>query len=247
MRLKKQLLLALILLFLLFNLNAVDKKWEIEVHYSSWSINFLSSTLIGIIEDEIEDYDPEKGEVLFNSHGNNFGIGVRYFPAGKIGSFSVGFSHERNTMTIDLSGKYIKADSRGQQMVYEGAGQAIIRPHSFNLNVRWEMFPSYRIHPYFGIGFGIGVLVGEVEGYATSVTTLSNGESYTEVEYDEKDSLNDLINEYKDDGNSVPIGFFPFLQVQFGVRGEVARDTYLIAEVQFYSGISFKGGISYRF
>ncbi len=247
MKLKKYIIVTVIFILLIFGLSADDKKWEIDLHYSSWSINFLSSTLIGIAEDEIDDYDPEKGEITFNSHGSNLGIGVRYFPAGKTGSFSLGFSHERNSFQIDITGKYIKSDSIGQQMVVDGNGSIIIKPHAFHFNVRWEIFPSYRIHPYFGLGFGIGVLNGNAEGYATSVTTLYNGETIESVEYEENETLNEFINEYKEDGNSIPIGFFPFLQMEFGVRGEVAKDVYLLAEIQFYTGISFRGGISYRF
>ncbi len=247
MKLQKCIIFTFVIIFLISGLSAVDKKWEIELHFSSWSINFLSSTVTGVIEDEIDEYDPEKGELTFNSHGTNLGIGVRYYPGGKTGSLSFGLSHERNNFIIDLTGKYIKADSIGQQMVIDGSGKIELYPHSFHFNIRWDILPTYRIHPYFGFGFGIGVLNGNVEAYATSVTTLYNGETIEAVEYDENDTLNELINEYKEEGNSLPIRFLPFLQMQFGVKGEVAKDTYLLAEFQFYNGFSFKGGVSYRF
>ena len=54
MLLRKLLIGIVTLVFLMSGLPAEDKNWEIEVHYSSWSLNFLSSTIIGILEDEID-------------------------------------------------------------------------------------------------------------------------------------------------------------------------------------------------
>jgi hypothetical protein len=239
---KKLLLIILFIVSLTF-LSYAQGQWEIGAHYSSWSTGFVVSDPEDYASDAFDEYD---GPIKFDPHGHNFGFGIRFFPAGKQGSFSIGFSYERNYFKADLSGSY-KETVVGGTVTKTGSGKADLTPHSFNLDFRWDIFPSSRVHPYLGIGFGVGPLNGDIT-YTTITETDING-SVTTKTVTEKLTLKEAIEKIdaEQDEDLYLISFFPIVHLNLGVRGEIVDSVYLLGEVAFYDGFIIRGGLAYRF
>ncbi|MCK5055939.1 MAG: hypothetical protein KAT34_04745 [Candidatus Aminicenantes bacterium] len=217
-------------------------KFEVGFHYSYWTINMIA-TMVEDMTPDLNYYDPDKGELNFDSNGNNFGFEFRFFPGGENGSFSVGLSYERNNFKAKVSDFYTDTIN-GTQGEVSLDGNIDLRPHSFNLSLRWELWPSARIHPYLGFGFGFGALSGTAS-YNVEVNLY--GEPNPPPESGEW-TLKDLIDEYEQkEGKSFPLSFFPIIHLNFGFRGEVIDNLYLLAEVAVYDGLIFRGGLAYRF
>lgn len=211
-------------------------QWEVGFHYSYWSVNVIAPLLEDNLKDSIEGFDPAKGDLNFDSTGNNYGFEVRFFPGGKQGSFSLGLSYERNNFKGGLSGSY--QEPVGQ---VKAEGTFDLRPHSFNLSLRWDLWAAARVHPYIGLGFGIGPLNGLISSRVT--TTLANGTVIAE-DIEEK-TLKEALDEAED--GEFTLSFFPIVHLHFGLRGEVVDNLYLLAEFALYDGLIFRGGVAYRF
>jgi len=221
-------------------------EWEVGVHYSSWSINLAKPYIEEAIADSFDNFDSSKGSILFDSAGSNYGIGVRYYPGGKYASFSLGISYERNNFKGTLNGNYTDSDKYHNKAEINAVGIFDFSPHSFNLSFRWDIVPNYRIHPFFSIGFGIGKLDGFVNLQATTKTYIG-GTVITDKETEEK-TLEDLIAIYeKEQGESFPVEFFPIVYVSLGMKGEITDNIYLLCEVAAYDGLSFRGGLAFKF
>lgn len=220
--------------------------FEFGLHYSTWNVNMIAPLLEDEIIPEIEYWDPEYGSLDFSSNGSNFGIEFRFFPGGKDGSFSVGLSYERNNFKMKAEGKYDGYDNEGDNVKAEATGTIDLFPHSINLSIRWELWPSKRIHPYLGLGFGIGAQNALVKFHSKATTNIS-GHDVVE-EQDEIWTFDDIKDEYEtSEGKKFPIGFFPVIHINFGFRGEIVNNIYFLGEIAFYDGLIFRGGISYRF
>ena len=233
-----------ILIMVCFTFASVEGKFEVDFHYSYWTIDMIAP-LLEDMTPELEYYDPEKGAINFDSNGNNFGFEVRFFPAGKNGSFSLGISYERNNFKANLSGSYTEFRS-GIEWKNSLDGNIDLRPHSFNFSLRWDLWPKARVHPYLGFGFGIGSLSGTAEYY---VETTDQGVPDPVILYERDEAtLKEMIEEYEEEeGESFPVSFFPIIHLNFGLRGEIVENVYLLAEVAVYDGLIFRGGLAYRF
>jgi hypothetical protein len=218
---------------------------EIGVHYSYWNIDVASKYIEDHFVPDFQYYDPAKGKFNFKSDGNNYGVELRFFPGGKNGSFSLGVSYEKNNFNANIDGAYTDSDSQGHRLEAEAKGRVELIPHSINANLRWEIFPSGRIHPYFGIGFGIGKLNGTLTAH-TKQTVYYQGTT-TVQETTETKTLKEAIDEEKAKGNDFPFKFFPIVQLQVGLRAEIVSNVYLLAEGAVYDGIVIRGGLSFRF
>ncbi len=97
----KKLLLTILFIVSLTFLSHAQGKWEIGTHYSCWGKGFVVSNPEDYVSAVFDEFD---GPIGFDPHGHNFGFELRFFPAGKQGSFSIGFSYERNFFKADLSG-----------------------------------------------------------------------------------------------------------------------------------------------
>jgi hypothetical protein len=115
---KKLLLIVLFITSITFLAHA-QGKWEIGGHYSSWSSGFVVASPGDYIADAFDEYD---GPIGFDFDGYNFGFGLRFFPAGKQGSFSIGLSYERNYFNADLSGSYTET-AQGGTVTKTGSGR----------------------------------------------------------------------------------------------------------------------------
>ena len=232
-----------ILIMVSFGFTGVEGKFEVGFHYSYWTIDMIAPLLEDMTPD-LEYYDPEKGEINFDSNGNNFGFEVRFFPAGKNGSFSLGISYERNNFKANLSGSY-KEMREGIEWKNSLDGNIDLRPHSFNFSLRWDLWPKARVHPYLGLGFGFGSLSGTASYY---VETTDQGEPDPVILYESDErTLKELIDEYEAEGESFPVSFFPIIHLNFGLRGEIIENVYFLAEFAVYDGLIFRGGLAYRF
>ena len=219
---------------------------EFGFHYSTWNVNMIAPLLEEEIIPEIEYWDPEYGSLNFDSNGSNFGFEFRFFPGGKDGSISLGLSYERNNFKMKAEGTYDGFDDDGDPVKAEATGIIDLFPHSINLSIRWELWPSKRIHPYIGFGFGFGAQEALVKFHSRATTNIG-GIDIVE-EQDEIWTFDDIEEEYEaTEGEKFPISFFPIVHINFGFRGEIVDNIYFLGEVAFYDGLIFRGGISYRF
>ncbi|MEN8222792.1 MAG: hypothetical protein ABFR36_05990 [Acidobacteriota bacterium] len=220
--------------------------FEIGFHYSVWNVNMIAPLLEDEIIPEIEYWDPEYGSLSFSSNGSNYGFEFRFFPGGKDGSFSMGLSYERNNFKMRADGTYDGKDDHGNPIKAEASGTIDLLPHSINLSIRWELWPTKRIHPFIGFGFGFGAQEALVKFHSRATTTIG-GIDVVE-EQDEVWNFDDIEAEYEaSEGKKFPVSFFPVIHINFGFRGEVVDNVYLLGEVAFYNGLIFRGGIAYRF
>ena len=219
--------------------------WEIGAHYSSWSINVAKEFMEESFVDAFDYYDPTKGALNFDSNGNNMGLEIRFYPGGKDGAFSLGVSYEKNNFKGSLSGSYVETDQWGNRAEVVANGLFDFTPHSFNFSVRWDLFPSAAIHPYIGLGVGIGPLNGMLS-LETITTTTINGATKTDRQYEEL-TLEEAIEKLEvEEGEEYPFNFFPILHVAVGLKGEILPNVYLMGEAAIYDGIIFRGGVAIR-
>lgn len=241
---KKYLMLFFVLIF--FFPIFPKGNWEVGSHYSYWTIDMISSFVEENLTPDIEYYDPSKASLDFTSEGNNYGFEVRFFPAGENGSFSIGVSYERNNFKARVDGLYKDKDDGGNDYTATAYGTLDLVPHSFNFSIRWELWPKSRIHPYIGFGFGLGKQTGSLTIHSKLVTNIDGYDVVDET--DESWTFDDLKDEYKkEEGKDFPVSFFPIVHLNFGFRGKIINNVYLLAEVAVYDGLIFRGGIAYRF
>ncbi len=239
----KKLLLTILFISSLTLVSNAQGKWEIGAHYSSWGTDFVIVNL----EDDLPDaFQAYAGQIKLDPHGHNFGLGLRFFPAGKHGSFSIGVSYERNYFKADLSGSYTETIVGGT-VTKTGNGKIDLTPHSFNVDFRWEIIPRSSVHPYLGIGFGAGPLNGNV-AFTTVTKTVIGGSTTTSTET-ETLTLKEVIEkiEAEQDKDLFFINFFPIFHLNFGLRGQIADNIYALGEIALYDGFILRGGLAYRF
>jgi len=265
------------LLFLLFlvpqNLPA-QGHFEFGFHYSLWTIDLfrglIERTVGDTLEDELRDnfldeikrdypYIEEthySQDVEFDSGGWNYGFEVRWYPAGKNGSYSMGFSLEKTYMRVsfpEVSARMTLEDQvTNETGDFQGeVSDAIFEmwPLSFHLSFRWDIKPSWRWRPY--ITFGVGMAgAGSVDKgeYSTawSGTAVIDGdvENYSGSE---SGTLAELKEELEEENEEFFLPeFFPFIQLNLGVKGEVYDNLYVLFDIGFWDGFIFRLGIAYR-
>jgi hypothetical protein len=199
-------------------------------------------------------------EVDFDSGGDNYGFEIRWYPKGEYGSFSLGLSIEKTTMRVSLP-SLSTSMSLQDQVTQETASfrgdasgaQFKMSPLSFHLSFRWDIKPSSKIHPYFT--FGVGMAGGSaIEEGIYSVTWSGDleveGEPPEHYEGTEEKTLKELkeeIEEDEEDGEDFFLpGILPFIQLNFGVKGELAKNLYLLIDVGIWNGFLIRGGLSFR-
>lgn len=239
----KKLILIGVLMVSLTLASHAQGKFEMGVHYSSWSTNW---GIIDLEDDAPDAFQAYRGPMKLDSYGHNFGFGVRYFPGGEQGSFSIGVSYERNYFKADLSGSY--TETIGDETVTRtGNGKLVLTPHSFNVDFRWEIIPRSRVHPYIGIGFGAGPLNGNAT-LTTVSTAVSGGSTMTTTETETltlKEAIENI--EAAQENDFLMIKFFPIVHIYFGLRGKIRDHIFVLGEVALYDGFILRGGLAYRF
>jgi Tfp pilus assembly protein PilF len=234
-------------------------RWEIEVHFSGWSINPAKS----LFEDELTKKAAEEirehmtdqlnashgGNLIptfseqklsLGSEGSNYGFEVRYYPLGRRGALSVGASLEKTRMRINMRGPVTQGYSDGSTAVVESDGYAETNPVTGNVSFRWDFFPSWRITPYFVFGVGFGPLGGTFSYVYTG--TYQRGGSQAGVQGEDTKTFDQLREE-----GDIRLDLIILLQMAIGVKGEVYKGIFVKGEVGFWDGLIFRGGVGYRF
>jgi len=239
-------------------------KIEVAVYYGHWSLNLFkglfNDELIDEISTEVQDEiinqvrQIRKGRNMvptnyeqtfaFDSGGPNYGLEVRFYPQGRDGAFSLGFSLDKTKIRLTIQGDVRQDFDDGSfAEVKDAVGEINLNPLFTNLNFRWDFKPEWKVTPYFIFGVGVAVLNGEVSydwigSYRWGVFEESVGES-------EKMSIKEAEEEPDVDFN-IP-NIIPLLQLNLGVRAEVIPHLHLRAEVGIWDGFVLRAGMAYRF
>ena len=235
------------------------QKFEVEIHYGQWTLDpikglfeeDLKKDLGKEIRKEVTNQLRESHPLLqqadytqtlvFDSGGSNFGLEVRYYPRGREGGFSFGFSIEKTTIRLSVDGDVKQNFNDGTHAQVDAYGSLEISPWTTNISLRWDLRPGWRITPYAVLGFGLGTLTGEMS-YEYSGRYRWGGPDET-VEDSETKTLKEAEEEV--DFN-IPNIFF-LLQTHLGVRVKIIEHLHLRVEVGLWDGLLFRGGLAYRF
>ncbi|MBE0460770.1 MAG: hypothetical protein IBX60_03950 [Candidatus Aminicenantes bacterium] len=235
------------------------RKFEIEVHYSQWSIdlvkNLFEKDLINSIGKEIrkelssqvreshpylvkDDY--EYG-LLFDSGGYNYGLEIRYYPNGKESPFSLGFSLEKTHIRLSVDGPVKQKFTNGTYAEIKTEGYVKLNSVTTNINFRWDMNPEWIVTPYFVFGLGIGTLNGEVGYYYNGYYNWGGPKE----ELSESDIRTLKETEEEIDFN-IP-NIFLLLQTNLGLRVRIMKFLHLRAEAGFWDGFLCRAGLAFSF
>ena len=230
-------------------------KWEVGLHYGGWNLGFLESYLKGVIEDTVGDElkeaiikeHPEKSglerdyrqALSLDSTGHNFGVEIRFYPAGREGSFSLGLSLEKTEMQLNLEGSARDDFSDGSYFDGWGSGKLLIDPISYHLSFRWDIKPSGRLHPYFSLGFGLASLKGYLSYEANGdFYDGATGELESEFYFDEIDL--EILDYIKP--RITPI----IVQLNLGLKCKISDDFHFLIDAGIWNGFLLRGGVAFR-
>jgi hypothetical protein len=250
---------------------------EIGIHGGIWNIDVLNSLIedwisVGLergLKDTIvrivRTVRPSIEEtaysqtISFDSGGSNWGFQLRWYPEGKTGSFSLGFSVEQTHMIVSVPELAVSLSAVDHELEKEGTfyGDAggtrfQIRPVSYHLLLRWDIFPTWRIRPF--ITFGLGLAGGKYleEGKFTSNLIGSFWVDGQQEEYYQEPvemtlaELKTMVEEdYLDESLFLP-PVLPFVQLSLGVKGEITPYLHLLLEAGVFDGIIFRAGLAFR-
>jgi hypothetical protein len=242
--------------------------FEFGGHYGRWSLNLLGNlakdALNDATKDEIQDriltdiQDSYPGLTLtaydqtlnFDSRGDDFGFGVRFYPGGYRGSFSLGVSIEKSTFKVlpsVTSLMQLQDPGTLETAIFSGtaAGSAIIKAMSLLLTFRWDIFPSAIVHPYITFGGGISTAKalddsilaysysGQLTGDAIPTETVSGADSKT-------------LRELKDESTTKFPNFLPFIQLNLGLKARLTKNIHLLVDAGVFDGFMISGGLAVR-
>lgn len=237
-------------------------KIEIAVYYGRWSLNLFKGLfeddLIDEISDEIQqeiisqvrgirsdiDLIPTNFDqtFTFDSGGPNYGLELRFYPQGREGAFSLGFSLDKTKIRLTIQGDVRQDFNDGSYAeVKDALGEITLNPLFTTLNFRWDFKPGWRVTPYFVFGVGMAALNGEVRydyigSYKWQVFEQDVGETETmSIKEAEEDSDINLPN------------ILPLLQINLGIRAEVIPLLHLRVEAGIWDGFALRAGVGYRF
>jgi hypothetical protein len=235
------------------------EKLEVEFHYGQWTLDpikglfeenlkkDLGKEIRKEITNQIRDSHPtiEQGQytqtLVFDSGGSNFGMELRYYPHGREGGFSFGFSIEKTTMRVSVEGDVKQEFTDGTHAQVDAYGSLEISPWTTNISLRWDLRPQWRITPYAVLGFGLGVLTGEMSyEYSGRYRWAGPDEEVEEAE-------TKTLKEAEEDVDfNIPNIFF-LLQTHLGVRLKIIDHLHFRLEAGFWDGLLIRGGVAYRF
>ncbi|MGB3861203.1 MAG: hypothetical protein WA915_03920 [Candidatus Aminicenantaceae bacterium] len=248
---------------------SLSGKLQIGIHYGPWTLkpfsNYFEDDLLKEISKEIRervnnaifgsipwgglvtDYDDE---LVFGTSGHNIGFEIRFYPKGPEGSFSLGFSVERTKIKIKAEGPINQYYVQGASSTVEGLGYITTDPLTMNLSFRWDTSPSWRVSPYFIVGFGLATLLGEV-GYEwtgsyqyKNIIEKTDGSdilTFQEVEWQLRENIGP-----GPEFTNIPNTFYLF-QLNVGVRARITPNFFINGEIGFWNGTVFRAGVSYGF
>jgi hypothetical protein len=255
-------------------LRAQGGHWEFSGHCGAWTLNVLKGTAEDLLGDAMKSHLREKilesinevypafnstsydQGITFDSSGHDFGAGVRWYPGGLRGSFSLGLAVEKcdfkvgPTATVQMGLQDLETLQTG---VFNGsaAGTARIDALSFLLTCRWDIFPSAAVHPYITFGGGISTskalddstvayaYAGQVTGSGIPETAISGGETKT-LRQLKDEALNDAESDV-----SLP-NFLPFVQLNLGLKVRLTKMFHAFVDVGVLDGFIASAGLAIR-
>lgn len=226
--------------------------WEVGLHYGSWNLSFLETYLEGVVEDAVGD---ELREAIIEKHtgkseleeeyqqdfgldstGDNFGVEIRFYPAGKEGGFSLGLSLEKTEMRLNMEGSARDEFTDGSYFDGSGSGSLLLDPISYHLSLRWDIKPSGRLYPYFGLGCGLASLSGYLSYEA-------NGDFYDgATEQSESETYSDEIDVGDIKTKITPV----IVQLNLGLKYEMTDNFHLLIDAGIWNGFLLRGGVALR-
>ena len=262
----------------LFGGISVKGKIELGFHYSSWSVSLVEGVLESALNDALKSQmlnlaranhpglteNSATMSSTIDSSGSNFGFEIRWYPAGEKGSFSLGLSLEKTSMTVLMTGARAEISMavaedltlKPASFSGQGNGEFRLEPWSFHVNFRWEFRPEWKVHPYLslGVGYGSGRYLdqGTLNYDVRGDFRISGGETEHFEESGAK-TLKAVKDKLGEDAESegkvleVPFWFVPFFQLSLGAKGKIGDNLSLLGEVAFWDGFILRGGIAYRF
>ncbi len=239
--------------------SSLSDKFEIGIHYGLWTLkpfsnifedrllDEMSQEIRNKIREELTDKYPVlvesdyEDELQFSTSGSNFGLEIRYFPKGRDGSFSVGFSLERTKIKARVEGPVVQQYTDGTFAEVNSTAFITTNPLTTNLSFRWDINPKWRISPYFVTGFGLAALIGDAGYEYTGIYTWS-GPSDEVGDSDEK-----TFKEWEEESSANLPNIFYLFQLQLGLRARIVPRVSLNAEFGIWDGFIFRLGLFYRF
>ncbi len=119
--------------------------------------------------------------------------------------------------------------------------------NSWGIEIRWDIFPEAKIRPFFT--FGGGVAGGKIIQDARLIASLSGelqiqGEEKETFDESVDKTLGEIENDEIADGSDAFLQtLLPFIQLNFGVKGEIAKNLYLMVESGIFNGFILRAGI----
>ncbi len=241
------------LLIILLILPALSRpKYSLHIGYSFWTLNVLKDLIeekIGEelqiqLQDQIKNDFPEETlteynqEINFDSSGGGIVVELRIYPSGENGSFSVGFSYARIDSKIDLSGE-IRQDFESNDYLTATANSNFIHKYSaFLLDLRWDLFPNGKVHPYFSFGGGLAPLNGNISYSASGYVYIEKNKEKYEIAEETKN-----LDEIED----INISIVPVLLINLGIKVDLYHGISVYADGGIWNGFLFKAGLIYSF
>jgi tetratricopeptide (TPR) repeat protein len=234
-------------------------RFEIGVRCSVWTIDPAK----GAFEDQLTDRFAEEireqlndqiqnrypgyliptsyeDSLAIDSQGSSYGFEIRYYPLGRRGSMSIGFSLDKTKIRVLLKGPVTQWYSDGSAAVVEADAFVETSPLTGSLSFRWDFAPSRRITPYFVLGLGLGPLEGTA-AYVYSGTYQREGAKAT-ISGEESKTF-DTLREEED----IDLDRFILVHLALGVRARIYEGLTLSGEMGFWDGLILRGGLAYRF
>jgi hypothetical protein len=204
-----------------------------------------------------------RNNVDFDSGGSNFGFEIRWYPAGENGSFSLGLAVEKSAfrigpLNIDTGITFEDAQTHEEaQFDGQGTSKVTTKPLAALLSFRWDIFPRGRVHPYFSFGLGIAggsaldetVIEYDFHGSASfpneAPNVIEESGTKTLLQLHEESLEPPEEGEEEKEPFEYP-GFFPFLQLHFGLKAKITANIHLLVDAGIFDGFLLRGGIAIR-
>ena len=253
---KRTLVFVIIAPIIIFGQFALAKgEWQISPHYGVWTLSPVKSLIEDLIGEALKselqklveeylppDLDGDYSHIVdFDSSGRNLALELRFYPGGEDGSFSIGLAVEKSQLELTLQGstRYELAD--GNYVDASGNARLLLEPISYHLGFRWDIMPSWRLHPYIGFGAGVGSLNGVIT-YDDVTAEVYYAPVRITIPYpDGQLDLTDLLEylEYP----SIPL---IVLQLNLGFNLEITNNLYLLLDAGIWDGFLVRGGVCLR-
>jgi hypothetical protein len=225
-------LLALVLgVFLTSNGLQAQGKFEIELQGGIWTLK----PVLKYIEDQ-----PWK-----NANEQVYGVSIRYKPKQ---SFSIGLTYQRVNAQYSYTASRVLPNAVWRfdwdewkdylfDLNIEEREKATLTGDMVLLDLRWEIKPSWRVHPYFTLGAG-AVFNKITEDYLSTswYVDTRNGETFWD--------------NWTTGGNFEDFDYpvLPVLELMFGLKAELVKKKLALGvEGGFLDGLVYRGTLNFRF